>query len=95
MAHTVTGFSLPEIKNLKLQVLISFLPNIYFHLGRQALEVLLYEEKGTVLTCYSVNIVHISCNIIITLFVFTYVHIFIHMIPFSIKITLYLYIYTG
>ena len=56
MAHTVSAFSLPVIKNLKLQVLRSLLPNIYFNLGRQSLEVLLYEEKGTVLTCYSVNI---------------------------------------
>ena len=56
MAAETAGFSVAEIKSLKLNVLRSYLPDIYFQLGRQALEVILYEQKGRVLTSYSVNI---------------------------------------
>ena len=47
MAAETAGFSVAEIKSLKLNVLRSYLPNIYFQLGRQALEVILYEQQGS------------------------------------------------
>ena len=53
MVAETAGFSVAEIKSLKLNVLRSYLPNIYVQLGRQALEVILYEQKGKVLTSYS------------------------------------------
>ena len=56
MAAETAVFSVAEIRNLKLNVLGSYLPNIYFQLGRQALEVIFYEQKGRVLTFYCVSI---------------------------------------
>ena len=69
------GFSVAEIRNLKLNVLRSYLPNIYFQLGRQALEVILYEQKGRVLTSYSVSI--LCKQIHVHLFLFCNCQIFL------------------
>ena len=56
MAAEVVDFSLATIKRMKLPQIREHLPNIiFFNLSRSALEVILYELKGIVLTSYSVS----------------------------------------
>ena len=55
MATMSTGFSLQEIKSLKLHQIRDYLPNIALSLSRSDLEVILYELKGCVLTAYTVS----------------------------------------